>query len=73
MITDPSWRWRRQKKLPDLTFAFVDSRGIVGQRQVLLFSMFSMFSNWNFPQKGLCEGLDELLRASEGPQERPAG
>ena len=41
MITDPSWRWRRQKKLPDLFFAFVDSRGIVGQRQVLLFSMFS--------------------------------
>ena len=73
MITEPSWRWRRQKKLPDLSFAFVDSRGIVGQRQVLLLKSFQCFQIGTWPQKGLCEGLDELLRASEGPQERPAG
>ena len=41
VIIHPSWRWRRQKTLANITFAFVNSQGIVSQRQVILFSVCS--------------------------------
>jgi len=33
VIINPAWRWRKQKSLPNITFAFVDNQGIVGQRR----------------------------------------
>ena len=67
VIIKSAWRWRKQKSLPNITFAFVDNQGIVGQRNVIRFLWFSIYyhtaaSNKTFNRR---EFVRALMEASE--------
>ena len=67
VIIKSAWRWRKQKNLPNITFAFVDNQGIVGQRNVIRFLWFSIYyhtaaSNKTFNRR---EFVRALMEASE--------